>query len=84
MYAYDMERVRLSFELDGQYYHGFLRPYWNPPGYVFSVVLNTQWMGNLTHTSAGWRMEPVAPQVMIDYLSNYVMKVFEWKYPVLY
>ena len=77
MYANDMERVRLSFELCGIHYQGFLRPYWHTPGYVFSVILNTQWVGNLTHTNAGWQMEPAALPALVDYLGDYVTLWFE-------
>jgi len=77
MYANDMERVRLSFELEGIPYRGFIRPYWHPPGYVFSVVLNTQWMGNLTYTAGGWWLEPANIQALSDYLGDYITLWFE-------
>ncbi len=40
MYANYMERVLLSFELDGIHYKGFIQPYWHQPNFVFSVILN--------------------------------------------
>ena len=77
MYAPDMERVRLCFELVGTHYQGFIRPYWHPPGYVFSVTLNTKWMGNLFYTEHGWKMDRMHPSELVDYLGNYIILWFE-------
>jgi len=77
MYANDMERVRVCFELNGVRYQGFIRPCWLSPDYIFSVVLNTQWLGNLTSTSTGWQMVPAALPALVDYLGDYVILWFE-------